>query len=1184
MEPLKRTKSVCSYCGVGCGVVIHSRGSRVVGVSGDTGHPANFGELCSKGRELHETVHLPNRLLYPEIRTAKSGVRSRTSWDTALDRVADGIRTARRAKGPDSVGFYISGQLLTEDYYVFNKLAKGFVGTNNVDSNSRLCMSSAVAGYKRAFGADGPPACYEDIDHADLLFVVGANPAWCHPILFRRMEKRLEPGSPGRPLLIALDPRRTATAELADIHVPLRIGSDAVFLTTLLAELHRQGRTDPRYIAANTAGFEAVEKTFGDFTAERVESECGIGRRLFDQVVRSWSGSTAALTLWTMGVNQSAHGTDTVNTITNLHLATGHIGRPGAGPFSLTGQPNAMGGRETGSMANLLPAHRDLADPAHRLEVETIWGSGPIAPRPGLTAVEMFEKAADGGLEVLWIACTNPLVSLPDLATVRRALERTPMVILQDIVGTTDTAAFADILLPAAGWAEKSGTVTNSERRVSRVRAAVPPPGECRPDWEIVCDVATRLGHGDRFAFRSPEEIFAEHARTTAGRDCDMTAMTPQALDRAPLQWPCTVSIPEGAGRLYTDGRFVTADGRARFVVPTAFSVWEPVSEAYPVSLTTGRARDQWHTMTKTGRVPELNLHAPEPVLEISPDDALRSGLRTGDRAEVASVRGTFLMKAEVTATVPPGTAFAPMHWGEEFVSGATANHATLPAIDPVSKQPELKHSAVRISKFAGRGTGHVVIIGTGAAGIATAEKLRELQPERPITLIGDEPRLHYNRVRLHDLLAGRCGEAALTVYPAGWYESRKIEVLAGVRALGIDVRNRTVRLPENASLAFDQLVIATGGVPVVPDVKGREKAGVFSIRRIEEILSIRRAIRPGIRVCVIGAGPLGIEIAAALKDAGAEVSLTTHSDRPLRTQIDPVAAYLLTDALLEAEISFHGNSAVEEITGNGHAAGVRFTNGRTFDTELVIFATGITGDNRLAETAGLRVNRRIVVDSRMQTSAAGIYAVGEAAEFEGESIGLIPVARAMGETAAAALAGDPSARYRREIQILSLKLKGLELRASGRIAADPDDPEQEEITYLDRRQGRYRKVVLDRDRIVGILAVGAFSGFVDLHQRMLIGLRVGDERESLLSPTGHSRPAHARGPVVCSCNSVTTGEIIAAIASGASSVREVGAACRAGTRCGSCRPEIAAMLHKIQGETAVKPDIAAAQLGGTRP
>ncbi len=1183
--PAKHTKSVCSYCGVGCGVVIHSRGDRVVGVTGDQSHPANFGELCSKGRELHETVHLPNRLLHPEMRPSKGGARFRTTWDPALDRVADAIRDARNAKGPDSVGFYISGQLLTEDYYVFNKLAKGFVGTNNVDSNSRLCMSSAVAGYKRAFGADGPPACYEDIDHADLLFVVGANPAWCHPILFRRMEKRLEMAAGDRPVMIVLDPRRTATAELADIHVPLRIGSDGVFLTALLAELHRRGRTDKRYIETYTAGFGALEKTFADFTADRVESECGISRRLFEEVVRAWNGSAAALTLWTMGVNQSAHGTDTVNTITNLHLATGQIGRPGAGPFSLTGQPNAMGGRETGAMANLLSAHRDLTDPVHRGEVEAIWGSGPISSRPGLTAVELFEKAADGGIEVLWIACTNPAVSMPDASTVRRALERTPLVIVQDIVGTTDTAAFADILLPAAGWAEKSGTVTNSERRLSKVRAAIPAPGECRPDWQIVCDVARRMGHGAQFGYRSESEIFAEHVKTTEGRDCDLTGMTPENLERGPLQWPCTSAKPEGADRLYTDGRFVTGDGLARFVVPAVFTVREPVSEEFPVSFTTGRARDQWHTMTKTGRVPELNLHSPEPVLEISPDDALRLGLRTGDKAEVASVRGSFLMKAEISPSVPAGTAFAPMHWGDEFVSGSIANNATLPAIDPVSKQPELKHAAVRISKFTCRAEGRVVIIGMGAAGIATAEKLRELQPDRPITMIGDEPGLHYNRVRLHEVLAGRCGPEALTVYPADWYRDRRIEVMSGTRVLRIDPAGRAVYLSGEAILPFDQLVIATGGVPSVPDVPGRDKSGVYSIRRLAEILKIRETLAPGVRACVIGAGPLGIEIAVALKEAGADVSLATHSDRPLRTQIDPVAAYLLTDTLAEAGISFHTESTVEEITGGQSVTGVRFTNGRSFDAELVIFATGISGDNRLAESAGLRVNRRIAVDSRMQSSVPGIYAVGEAAEFEGESIGLIPVARAMGETAAAALAGDPAARYRREPQILSLKLKGLELRASGRAAADPSDPEQEEITYLDRKHGRYRKVVLDRDRIVGVMAIGPFSGFVELHQRMLKGLRVGDEREILLSPAGHTRSPHAKGPVVCSCNSVTTGEIIAAIASGASSVREVGSACRAGTRCGSCRPEIAAMLNQIQGEAVPKPlaKPEAAQLGGNR-
>lgn len=1161
--PAKATRSVCSYCGVGCGVIIQSRGNRIIGVSGDPDHPANRGELCSKGRELHETVHIPNRLLYPELRPSKGSPRERTGWDMALDRLAQALSSTKNEKGPDSVGFYISGQLLTEDYYVFNKFAKGFIGTNNIDSNSRLCMSSAVAGYTRAFGVDGPPTCYDDIEQTDLYFVVGANPAWCHPVLFRRMEKCLERPSGKRPMMIVLDPRRTATAEMADIHVPLRIGSDAVFISTLLAELNRLGRIDGDYIRAYTSGFEKLAEELGQFTPGRVEAECGISRTLLERVVRAWAESETALTLWTMGVNQSAHGTDTVNTITNLHLATGQIGRPGAGPFSLTGQPNAMGGRETGAMANLLPAHRSLTDPLHRQEVEAVWKSGPVAEKPGLTAVEMFEKAADGGLEVLWIACTNPAVSLPDLPMVRRALERTPLVVLQDVVSTTDTARYADILLPAAGWGEKTGTMTNSERRLAAVSAAVTPAGESRPDWQIVCGVASRMGFGMSFAFSSPDEIFAEHTRLTAGRDCDISGVTAERLRQEPVQWPCVSIEGTGTARLYTDGRYETRDGRARFVIPGDLKLKEPVSETYPLSLNTGRLRDQWHTMTKTGRVPELNLHASEPSIELSPDDALRAGIRTGDRALVESRRGAFVARADISHTVSAGELFASMHWGEEFAPFSSTNSATCPAFDPVSKQPELKHTAVRISKVSRQAEGRVVIVGMGASGIAVAERLREFQPGRPIVMIGDEPRLHYNRVRLHDVLAGHLRADDLEVYPDEWYREHRIETLTGIRATRIDAAGRLLFLEGDGVIPYDQLVIATGSTARIPSIPGTGKSGVFSIRKLSDVERLRALLKPGFRIWIVGTGPLGLEVAAALMEAGAEVAISGRSEQPLRGQIDSMAAYFLTETLSERGISCHSGLEPESVTGNGKVTGIRFTNGQTFDADAIIFATGVSADNQLAGTAGLRLNRRIVVNSRMETSIPGIFAVGEAAEFEGESVGLIPVARSQGEVAAAAIAGDPAVRYRQEPLALTLKFPGLELRSVGLTRADPGNPEQEEIIYLDRSRRRYRKVVLDRDRIVGVLSVGSFDGFMELDRRLRSGLRVGNDRERLLSPAGKGSSQPGAGPIVCSCCSVGAGTILSAISAGAVSVKEVGRTTAAGTKCGSCKPEIQAMLRR---------------------
>ncbi|MEX2204866.1 MAG: nitrite reductase large subunit NirB [Myxococcota bacterium] len=696
----RETRSVCGFCGVGCGVVVLSEGDRVVGVRGDETHPANRGRLCSKGRALHETVHLPDRILQPAARRAKGAPLEPTRWDAALERLSGSLRSALALRGPESVGFYLSGQLTTEDYYAFNKLAKGFLGVNQVDSNSRLCMSSSVSGYQRAFGVDGPPTCYEDIDHADLLLVVGANMAFCHPVLFQRIEAA-RGRAQDRPALVVLDPRRSATAERADLHVALRPGSDGVFLTGLLAELARRGRLDRAYIAAHTEGFEALEAILPEFGAERVERECFVPRAQLARVADLFAGARAALSLWAMGVNQSAHATDTVNAITNLHLAGGQLGRPGAGPFSLTGQPNAMGGREVGAMATLLAAHRSLGSEADRRELEALWRSGPISAVPGRTAVELFEHAAQGGLEVLWIVATNPAVTLPDQRIVRRALERTPLVVLQDVVSTTDTVAFADLLLPAAGWAEKAGTMTNSERGVSRLREAVPPPGEALPDWRIAALVAKRLGFGAEFAWRDDTEVWSEHAATTRGRDCDMSGMTPARLESGPLRWPCPSPAHPGSDRLYTQASFPTPSGRARFVVPQRFANAEVIDDERPIALTTGRLRDQWHTMTKTGRVPRLLAHAPEPSLELAPADAAREGIADGDRVRISSARGSFEMRAAITDALPSGLVFAPMHWSAAFAPDALVNAATHATLDPVSKQPELKHAAVRVERVA---------------------------------------------------------------------------------------------------------------------------------------------------------------------------------------------------------------------------------------------------------------------------------------------------------------------------------------------------------------------------------------------------------------------------------------------------------------------------------------------------
>lgn len=717
---MTETRSTCPYCGVGCGVIIDSDGGRITAVRGDPDHPANFGRLCTKGSTLHLTaspvIARQTRLLQPMKRASRGEAATPTTWDDALDLAADRFDDIIRRDGPDAVGFYVSGQLLTEDYYVFNKVAKGLIGTNNIDTNSRLCMSSAVAGYKLTLGADAPPACYEDVDHADCLFIAGSNAAWAHPVLFRRIEQ----AKARRPdiRVIVADPRRTDTASIADLYLPLAPGTDVMLFHGLLHIMLREGWTRHDWMAAHTSGWDELQARVRECPPELVARTCSLREEDLLTAARWFATSPATLSLYCQGLNQSRNGTAKNAALINLHLATAQIGRPGAGPFSLTGQPNAMGGREVGGLANLLSAHRDLSNPAHRAEVASFWGVASVPDKPGKTAVEMFQAAADGEIKALWIACTNPAQSMPDQATVRRALARAEFVVVQEAFATTATCDAADLLLPATTWGEKEGTVTNSERRISRVRAAVPAPGEARNDWAIVVDFGRRLELRRRAAqgeqptllpYETPESIWLEHRESTRGRDLDITGMSYALLAQAPQQWPMPEGQAEGRARLYTDARFATPDGRARF----ANVAYEPVAEApesrFPFSLTTGRLRDQWHGMSRTGMLGRLFGHVPEPAIEMHAQDMARSGLAEGELVQVTSKRGSIVAPVKAGEGLASGQAFMAMHWGGEYLGGrgvdgrplAGVNALTTSAFCPSSKQPELKHAAVRIEKAA---------------------------------------------------------------------------------------------------------------------------------------------------------------------------------------------------------------------------------------------------------------------------------------------------------------------------------------------------------------------------------------------------------------------------------------------------------------------------------------------------
>ncbi len=793
MDPVRTT---CAYCGVGCGVTAKVTGERTVEIAGDAAHPANAGKLCSKGTHLGETVGLEGRLLHPEI----GG--KRVSWDKAIGLVASRFAETVARHGPDSVAFYVSGQLLTEDYYVANKLMKGFIGSGNIDTNSRLCMSSAVAGHVRAFGEDVVPATYEDLDAADLIVLIGSNTAWCHPIVYQRiMAARASRGAK----LVVIDPRRTETCADADLHLPLRPGSDVALMNGLLAHCRDKGLLDEAFLCASVHAPEGFWEDLGEGSdLWSTAATCDLPVADLLAFYELFSAHPRTVTLFSQGINQSVRGTDQVNAIINVHLATGRIGKPGAAPFSITGQPNAMGGREVGGLATTLAAHRDFA-PDNLAAVQRFWSSPTIATKPGLKAVDLFRQIREGRVKALWVMATNPAVSLPDANLVREALEVCPFVVVSDCIADTDTARYAHVKLPAVGWGEKDGTVTNSERMISRQRGFLPLAGEAKPDWWIVSQVARAMGWEDAFAYQGPADIWREHARLSAyenggARLFDLTrhaAISNRAYDAmAPFRWG---DVP------FADGRFPTADGKGRLVPIRQMELGAPPTK-FPLTLNTGRYRDQWHTMTRTGLSPRLSQHRREPLVEMHPRDAQDSGIADGDLVRVSTPQGESVFRASLNDGQRRGEVFTPIHWTDRQSTGGRTGLLPHPHVDPVSGQPGFKRTAARAERFAPEWRGFLIadeVPDTIPAAYAT--KVRVAQGWL-VELAGDgDPR------KLAETLLPR-GERAEIVDTARG--DIRVAILRGDRLIAALHLTRTGRLPDREWL-IEQLAAFDAASPV---------------------------------------------------------------------------------------------------------------------------------------------------------------------------------------------------------------------------------------------------------------------------------------------------------------------------------------------------------------------------------
>jgi assimilatory nitrate reductase catalytic subunit len=699
-------QTTCPYCGVGCGITATvDNENRSLQIKGDENHPANFGRLCSKGSALGETVELEGRLLEPHIHGQA------VSWDAALDLVANTLLQTIAEHGKHSVAIYGSGQLLTEDYYVANKLMKGFIGSGNMDTNSRLCMSSSVAGHKRAFGSDTVPGCYEDFELAKLIILIGSNAAWCHPVIFQRL-RTAKLANPELKIVV-IDPRRTASCDIADLHLPVASGTDALLFNGLLHYLHGHNSVNPDYVQAHTEGYaETLQTLQGQLPADylsHVAKLCAVPKQQLETFYQWFAATDNTMSLYSQGINQSNSGTDKVNAIINCHLATGRIGRPGMGPFSLTGQPNAMGGREVGGLSHQLAAHMDFSNPDDVQRVARFWHTENIAQKPGYPAVALFDAMAEGKIKAVWIMGTNPVVSLPNADKVKQALQNCPFVVVSDCIADTDTTALAHVLLPAQGWSEKDGTVTNSERRISRQRALLSPAGEAKPDWWIICQVARRMGFTQGFNFENPQQIFQEHAalsgfENNGQRDFDISGLADVSAaayaQLQPIQWPVNAQHPHGTARLFSDGQFFTATAKAQFIAVTPQPPVNPPDDDYPLVLNTGRIRDQWHTMTRTALAPKLNQHKPEPYVEIHPDDAARFRLEANGLATLTSRWGRMVARVAIDAGQKPGNVFVPMHWSGQYASQGRMGALVNPNVDPFSKQPESKHTPVKLQAY----------------------------------------------------------------------------------------------------------------------------------------------------------------------------------------------------------------------------------------------------------------------------------------------------------------------------------------------------------------------------------------------------------------------------------------------------------------------------------------------------
>ena len=1157
-QPSTSLTSTCCYCGVGCGVVINKEKDGNITVEGDKNHPVNKGMLCSKGMNLHYTANdYSDRLLYPQMRYNKNMPLQKVSWDDALDRTVAVFKTFIDKYGPDSVAFYASGQCLTEEYYVINKLMKGFIGSNNIDTNSRLCMSSAVVGYKMALGEDSVPVCYDDIELADCFYVTGANPAWCHPILWRRVEAHKSANINTK--VIVVDPRITDSSAIADLHLQINPGTDITLNHAIGRLLIENGDIDLDFITNHAEGFESYKLGVFERTLQESAEICGLNEEDIQLAAKYIGDAKGFITMWTMGLNQSAIGVNKNLSLINLNLITGHIGKPGSGPLSLTGQPNAMGGREVGGLSNLLPAHRNLLNPAHREEVQKFWGGTKISDKPGLTATEMFEALNDGRLKAIWIICTNPLFSLPNVRLAEEALKKAKFVVVQDISNKPESLKYADVILPAAAWSEKEGTMTNSERRISYLNKINDAPGEALPDAEIICRFAKKMGYKG-FDFPSPADIYLEHTKLTKGTNIDITGLSYEILkEKKTVQWPYPKREKgQGTPRLFIDKKFPTPSQKAIIhTVPDTLTSEKP-DEDYPLILTTGRVRDHWHTMSKTGKVNKLKQHTKQAFLEINPEDAFRLNIEEDTVVSVKSKRGNVQVKAKITTNIKKGVVFLPMHWGKILGNDLNrCNNVTNDLLDPISKEPDFKYCAVEVKKYE-KPFQRIVIVGAGAGACGFVKSYRELNKTDEIIIFSKENLPFYNRVMLPHYISGAQHWDELIKMTDEQEPKYNIQLLRGVSVEKVDRENKCVIDSRGKKTFYDTLIMATGSRAAVPK-NIPKKPGIFTMRSRTDADDFKKHIPKDAHVVIVGGGLLGLEMAASLREINVKITIIQRISRFLDRQLDSLGSQLLHEEMVDQGCDIYYGDEVQLFHGRSKLTGITLKSGRRIECDALILAIGTVPNIELAKECGLECKRGVVVDERLTTSDPNIYAIGEIAEFEGMLYGITAAAEQQAEVIGRYMSGDISSFYSGSVFMNIIKIHGFDLCSIG-LPECPDDKSYEEIVFIDKAKRYYKKCIIHHDRLVGTILIGDKSEFQEFRELIANKIELSDKRIQLLRSGNKANPV--LGKLVCSCNNVGSENIRNKVIGGCTNMKDLCAQTGAGTGCGSCKPEVQRILE----------------------